>query len=109
MYEGRFVMIGTELISICNNCTDEISVVDFSAACIHSLQQLVNLLVGHLLAEIGQDVSELPNANESCHVFVEHLEASAVFFWLTRVAEPAGAVQNFGEGVEVKITAYAML
>ena len=43
----------------------------------------------------------MPNANEAGEVFVEDLEAAAVLFGLTGVAEAAWAVEDACEGVEV--------
>jgi hypothetical protein len=40
-----------------------------------TLEQLVDLLVAHLLAELGEDISELASADEAVTGLVEHLEA----------------------------------
>lgn len=77
------------------------SVVDLARAGVDSLEQLIDLLIGHLLAEVRQDVLELADANKARHVFVEDLEATAVFFGLARVTEAARAVQHPLEGLEV--------
>jgi hypothetical protein len=78
------------------------SVIDVSIRSrFHSLEQLINFIITHLLAQISQDVSQLTNANETRHVLVKDLEATAVFFWLARVAEAAWAVENLGECFEI--------
>ena len=40
-----------------------------------SLEKLVDLLVGHLLAELRQDVAQLSGTDESVSSLVKHLEA----------------------------------
>ena len=80
-------------------------VVDLSRAGIHSLQEFVHLVIGHLLAEICENVLELTDANEACHVLVEDLETTAVLFRLTGIAEAARAVQDALEGLEVDCAA----
>jgi hypothetical protein len=77
------------------------SVANLAAARVHRLEQLVHLLVAHLLAQVGQDVSQLPDADEARHILVKHLEAAAVLLRLAWVAESAGAVQYAGKGVEI--------
>ena len=80
---------------------DKVHVVDFSTAGIDCLEQLIHLLVAHLLAQICQDVSQLTYTDEAGHVFVEYLEAAAVFFRLARISETAGSVKDFAERIEV--------
>ena len=41
-----------------------------------ALQELVYLLVRHLLSELRQDVSELSRADEAVPLLVEHLETT---------------------------------
>lgn len=77
------------------------SIIYFAATSIHSLQQLIHLFVAHLLPQIGQNIPQLANTNEARHVFIEYLEASAVFLRLARIAESAWSIENFGEGLEV--------
>lgn len=77
------------------------SVVDLARARVDSLEQLVDLLVGHLLAQIRQDVLELADADEACHVLVEDLESAAVLLGDAGVAEAAWPVQDALEGLEV--------
>jgi hypothetical protein len=76
-------------------------IVDLPRAGINGLEQLIDLLVGHLLAEVRQDVLELTNTNKACHVLVKDLETTTVLLGLAGVAEAAGAVQNALEGLEV--------
>lgn len=66
-----------------------------------ALEQLVDLLLAHLLAQVRQDVLDLALADEPAAVFVEHLEPADVLFDVEGLAEPAGAVEDLGEGVEV--------
>ena len=82
---------------VCENCPNKFHVVDLSTACVHCFQQLVHFLVAHLLSQVCQDVSQLAHANESCHIFVEHLEAAAVFLGLARISEAARSVEYFLE------------
>jgi hypothetical protein len=87
--------------SIRENRPHQVSVVDFTRTRIDGLQQLIHLLIAHLLAQIRQDVSQLPHADETSHVLVEDLETSAVFFGLARVFETAGSVEDLAKRVEV--------
>ncbi|KAI3486847.1 hypothetical protein L1887_49553 [Cichorium endivia] len=52
-------------------------VVQLARAGIHSLEQLVDLLVAHLLAQVREDVAELADADEAREFLVEDLEAAA--------------------------------
>ena len=70
-----------------------------------ALEQLIDLLLAHLLAQVRQDVLDLALADEPAAVLVEHLEAADVLFDIKGLAEAAGAVQDLGEGVEVDCTA----
>ena len=87
--------------SICQNRLDHIHIVQLPTARIHGLQQLIHLLVTHLFAQVGEDIAKLAHADEARELFVEDLEAAAVFFRLAGVAEAVGAVEEFGEGFEV--------
>ena len=80
---------------------NHIHIIQLSTARIHRLEQLIHLLITHLLAQICKDIPELSHADEARQVLIEHLEASAVFFRLAWVAEAAGSVEYAGEGVEV--------
>ena len=77
----------------------QLRVVDFSTACIDStaFKQLINLLIAHFLAQIRQDVPQLPHTNEASQVLVKDLKAPAIFFWLTRVSEATRSIEDFGE------------
>ncbi len=77
------------------------SIVDLAGAGVNSLEQLVDLLIRHLLAEIRQDILDLADADKSSHVLVEDLESAAIFLRLARVAEAAGAVQDALERLKV--------
>jgi len=76
-------------------------IVDLAAASIHSLQQLIHLLIAHLLAQICQDIPELPNTNEARQILVEHLESATVLLRLAGIAEAVRTVEDAGEGVVV--------
>ena len=76
-------------------------IVDLSRARIHSLEQLINLLIAHLLAQVRQNVAELAHSDKPCEFLIEYLETAAVFFRLAGVAEAAGTVENALEVVEV--------
>ena len=76
-------------------------VVQLARAGVHSLEELVNLVVAHLLSEVCEDVTELANADEPCELLVEHLETAAVLFRLAGVAESTRAVEHALEAVEV--------
>lgn len=82
-------------------CARLTGVVDLSGAGVDGLQQLVNLLVCHLLAQVREDVLELADSDKARHVLVEHLETAAVLVGLARVTETARPVQNALEGLEV--------
>lgn len=77
------------------------SVVDLARASVHGLEELVHLVVRHLLAEVCQDILELADADEARHVLVKHLEAAAVLFGLAGLTEAAGAVQDALERLKV--------
>ena len=66
-----------------------------------ALEQLIDLLLAHLLAQVRQDVLDLALADEAAAVLVEHLEAADVLLDVEGLAEAAGAVQDLGERVEV--------
>ena len=83
--------------SIRQNRPDKIGVIDLTGTCINSLQQLIHLLIAHLLAQIRQDVPQLSHSNKTSHVLVEDLKTSAVFFWFAWVAETAGSVEDLAE------------
>lgn len=98
-------------------------VVDLARASVNRLQELVNLFIRHLLAQVGEDcrchqsvnrsrssnalslstrtVTKLSHTNKPRQVLVENLESLAVFLWLAGIAEATGAVQDLLEGLKV--------
>ena len=76
-------------------------VVQLARAGIHSLEQLIDLLIAHLLAQVRQNVAELSDSNKPGEFFIEYLETAAVLFGLAGVAEAAGAVEDALEVVKV--------
>lgn len=54
---------------------DKRVVVDLAVLDGEALEELVDLVVGHLLAQLGEDVAQLAGANEAVAGLVEHLEA----------------------------------
>lgn len=68
------------------------SIIYFSAGRIDGFEQLVNLVITHFLTEVGQNITQLADADETRHVFIENLEPSAVFFRLARIAETARSI-----------------
>lgn len=87
------------LLCVAGQLTPVVNLVVGSIDC--ALEQLVDLLLAHLLAQIGQDVLDLALADKSAAVFVKHLEAANVLLNVEGLAEAAGAVEDLGEGVEV--------
>lgn len=77
------------------------SVVDLTRAGVDSLEQFVHFLIGHLLAQVCQNVFELADTNKARHVLVEDLEATAVLLGLARVTKATGAVENALEALKV--------
>jgi hypothetical protein len=78
--------------SIRQNRPHQFRIIDFSRRRIDSFEQLIHLLVAHLLAQIRQDISQLSDTNETCHVLIEDLEAAAVFFGFAGIAEATGTI-----------------
>lgn len=77
------------------------NVVKLPTARIHSLQQLINFIIAHFLAQVRQDISELSHADETRQILVEHLETATVLFRLAGIAEAAGSVEDTLEGIEI--------
>ena len=99
------------------------SIIDLPTARVHRLQELIHLIVAHLLSKIRQDcepqsalplflfhthksrrkhtVSKLAHTDEARHILIKHLKAPAIFFWLARVSKSTWSVQDFLEGVEI--------
>lgn len=86
--------IATAVVALTN-------IVDLPRIGVCRLQQLIDLLIGHLLAQVSQDISQLSNADETRQVFVKDLEAAAVFLRLAWVSEASRAVEDLGERLEV--------
>lgn len=76
-------------------------VCDLAGAGVDGLEELVHLIVTHLLAQIGENVAQLADTDKSGAILVKHLEAAAIFVDVAGVAEAAGAVQDLGEGLEI--------
>lgn len=76
-------------------------VCNLAGAGVDVLEQLINLLRRHLLAQFRENVFQLANANEAGPILVEDLEASAILVDIAGIAEAAGAVKDLGESVEV--------
>jgi hypothetical protein len=95
------IAMSANRFTVLQNLVRHTHVVQLARAGIHSLQQLIHLLITHLLAQVRQNVPELSHANETREVLVEDLEPAAVLFWLARVAEAAWTVEDAGEVVEV--------
>lgn len=93
--------IGRPLFLVGENRADEVHVVDLPTARINRLEQLVHLVITHLLAKVREDISQLTDTDEACHVLVKDLESAAVLFGLAGISEASGAVEDFAEGVEV--------
>jgi hypothetical protein len=66
-----------------------------------ALEQLIDLFLAHLLAQVRQNVLDLALADEPAPVLVEYLEAANVLLNVEGLAETTGAVEDLGEGVEV--------
>lgn len=84
-------------MSIGNDSSHQVHVVDLPAACVDGFQELVHLLVAHLFSQVGQDVSQLSYTNEACHVLIKHLKAATIFFGFAWVSEAAGSIEDFTE------------
>ena len=48
---------------------------------LRALEQLIDLLVRHLLPELGEHVPQLAGADEAVPLLVEHLEPANEFLW----------------------------
>jgi hypothetical protein len=69
-------------------------IVDLTRTRIHRLEQLINLLIAHLLAQICQNVPQLSYTNEARHILIEHLKAATVVLRVIKIAEAAGTVED---------------
>jgi hypothetical protein len=43
---------------------------------LNTLEEFVDLLISHLLAELGQDITKLPCADKTVPFFIKNLEAT---------------------------------
>jgi hypothetical protein len=78
------------------------SIIDLPIAAVHrALEQLLDLFLTHLLAQIRQNVLDLALADKTTPILVEDLEPPDVLFDVERLAETAGAVEYLGKGLEV--------
>jgi hypothetical protein len=66
-----------------------------------ALEQLFDLLLGHLLAQVRQDILDLSLADEARSVLVKDLEPPDVLLNVKGLAETARSVQDLGEGFKV--------
>ena len=82
-------------------------IVHLPVAGVYCLKQLVHLFRSHLLAEVRQDILELANADEACHILVENLKTAAILFGLAGVTEAAWPVQDALEGLEINCREYS--
>jgi hypothetical protein len=85
------------------------SIINLPTTRIHGLEQLIHLLVTHLLPQIRQNIPQLTNPNKPRHIFIKDLKAATVFLWFTRVPEAAWAVEDFGEGLEINYSNHPIL
>jgi len=76
-------------------------IIDLTRTRIHRLEQLVNLLITHLLPQIRQNVPQLPHTNEARHIFVKHLKAATIVFGIVEIAEATRTIEDAREGVKV--------
>lgn len=60
---------------------DKRVVVDLTVRDWETLEELIDFLVGHLLAELSEDVAQLAGANEAVTRLVEDLEALDELVW----------------------------
>ena len=93
---------------VLRNRLNKLPIIHLIPSRIHrALKQLLHLLLAHLLAQVRQNVLDLALSDEARAVFVEDLEPPDVLFDVEGLAEAAGAVEDFGEGVEVDCGALA--
>lgn len=98
----------------------KIRVINLATTRIHSLQQLIHLIIRHLLAEIRENypdqphasksrnqekltIPQLRHANHARELLVKHLKAPRVFLWISRVSETAWSVQHGAKGIVVEL------
>ena len=81
--------------------SDQLGIIDFAGGGIHRFEQLIHLVVTHLLPKIRQDVAQLTDPNIAGHVLVKNLEATTILFWLAWVAKTVRSVKHLGEGFKI--------
>ena len=59
----------------------------YSRSDLHPFQQLIDLFVRHLLAQLRKDVSELACSNEAVALFIEDLETTDELLCMTRYGD----------------------
>ena len=91
----------SHISSIRENRLHHVHIIQLPTTRINRLEQLINLLITHLLAQIRQNIPELAHADKTRQILIKHLEAAAVFLRLAGVAEAARAVEDAREGVKV--------
>jgi hypothetical protein len=87
--------------SVIKGANRHTSIINLPTPRIHRLQQLIHLIITHLLPQIRQDIPQLPNPNKARHILIKDLEAATVFFRFARVTEAARAVEDLREGLEI--------
>lgn len=115
-------------VSVGQDGADQIGIVDLAGASIDSLEQLIDFVIGHFLAEVGEDcsrgegvsrhsivpdetkmkgnhtVAQLSHTNEPRHILIKHLETTTILLRLTGIAETTRTVENLQEGIEIDCT-----
>jgi hypothetical protein len=77
-------------------------VIDLVVARINgALEQLLDLLLAHLLAQIGENVLDLALSDEAGAILVKDLKAPDILFDIKGLAEAAGAIEDFAESFKV--------
>ena len=76
-------------------------VVQLTRAGVHGLEQLIDLFLRHLLAQVHENVLDLADVDAARQVLVKDLEAAAVLLGLAGVAEAAGPVEHALERLKV--------
>lgn len=59
-------------------CLNQLLIIHIPALHIHSLEQLIHLVIAHLLPQVREDIPQLPHADEARELLVEDLEAARV-------------------------------
>jgi hypothetical protein len=88
-------------VLICQNRCHQLLIVYLSAACVNSLEQFINFFIRHLFTQVCENVAELADADETGHVFIKDLEATAVRVWVAWFSETAGTIQDSRKGFVV--------